>query len=230
MNSKILIIENDEKQALVYKDYLEMNDCIVLICTDSEEGLKRALNDEVDMVILDTKLAGTDGLTILRMIRQKRQIPVMFISSEGAENDIVRGLGMGADDYMVKPVNMGEMVARVRRHLTRYVTLTGWREIRRDIIEVRNLTIDKTSRRVFISGKEKYFTTKEYDLLEYLASHPNHVYTKEELFQAVWDNEATGDITTVIVHVKKVREKLGDKAGKNRYIDTIWGVGYRFVG
>lgn len=226
---KILIIENDKKQALVFKDYLEMNDYEVVISLDGEEGLNMALDDDIDIVLLETDISGNDGYVICKMLRQKRQIPVMFVSRSMDEAQIVRAFGIGADDYLVKPVKMGEMLARVKRHLARYETFVGIRESKRNIIEIRNLTIDKTSRRVFLAGKEKYFTTKEYDLLEYLVSNPNKVFSKEELFKSIWNNEVAGDISTVIVHIKKVREKLGDKTGKNKYIDTVWGIGYRFI-
>ena len=149
---------------------------------------------------------------------------------QGLEEDIdkIRGLGLGADDYMTKPFSPSEMVARVKAHLARYERLIGSSMPDNEIIEIRGLKIDKTARRVWVNGEEKNFTTKEFDLLTFLAQNPNHVYTKEELFNKIWDMESIGDIATVTVHIKKIREKIEFNTAKPQYIETIWGVGYRF--
>ncbi len=142
--------------------------------------------------------------------------------------DKIRGLGLGADDYMTKPFSPSELVARVKAHLARYERLIGSNVEENQIIEIRGLKIDTTARRVWVNGEEKSFTTKEFDLLTFLAGHPNHVYTKEELFREIWDMESIGDIATVTVHIKKIREKIEYDTSHPQYIETIWGVGYRF--
>ncbi len=141
---------------------------------------------------------------------------------------MIRGLGLGADDYITKPFSPSELIARVKAHLARYKRLTASGTQENDVIEIRGLKIDKTARRVYINGVEKNFTTKEFDLLTFLASNPNHVYSKEELFKEIWEMESVGDIATVTVHIKKIREKIEESTAKPQYIETIWGVGYRF--
>lgn len=151
-----------------------------------------------------------------------------MVSAKKDDIDKVRGLGLGADDYMTKPFSPSELVARVKAHLARYERLIGSNVTDNEIIEIRGLKIDKTARRVYLNGEEKIFTTKEFDLLCFLAQNPNHVYTKEELFQNIWDMNSIGDIATVTVHIKKIREKIEMNNAKPQYIETIWGVGYRF--
>ena len=158
----------------------------------------------------------------------KRDVPIIMVSAKKDDIDKIRGLGLGADDYMTKPFSPSELVARVKAHLARYERLIGSHVEENKLIEIRGLKIDTTARRVWVNGKEKAFTTKEFDLLTFLASHPNHVYTKDELFSEIWDMESIGDIATVTVHIKKIREKIEYDTSKPQYIETIWGVGYRF--
>ena len=152
----------------------------------------------------------------------------VLVSAKKDDIDKIRGLGLGADDYMTKPFSPSELVARVKAHLARYERLVNSNVQENDIVEVRGIKIDKTARRVWIDGEEKNFTTKEFDLLTFLAQNPNHVFTKEELFKEIWDMESIGDIATVTVHIKKIREKIEKQSSKPQYIETIWGVGYRF--
>ncbi len=226
--SRILIIEDEESIADLEKDYLELSDFQVRIENSGDSGLEAALTEEFDLVILDLMLPGMDGFDVCKKIREKKNIPILMVSAKKDDIDKIRGLGLGADDYMTKPFSPSELVARVKAHMARYDRLVGFAQKRNDIVEIRGIKIDKTARRVWIDGEERAFTTKEFDLLTFLAENPNHVYTKEELFREIWDMESIGDIATVTVHIKKIREKIEFDTSKPQYIETIWGVGYRF--
>ncbi len=226
--SKILIIEDENAIAELEKDYLELSDFEVEIETDGEAGLKKALNNDYDLFILDLMLPNVDGFEICKQIRENKNTPVIMVSAKKDDIDKIRGLGLGADDYMTKPFSPSELVARVKAHLSRYERLIASNPAVNDVIEIRGLKIDKTARRVYVDGEEKTLTTKEFDLLTFLAQNPNHVYTKEELFREIWDMNSIGDIATVTVHIKKIREKVEFDTSKPQYIETIWGVGYRF--
>ena len=226
--SKILIVEDDEAIADLEKDYLELSGFDVEIENDGTSGLERALSEEFDMYILDLMLPGTDGFEICKKIREKKNTPILMVSAKKDDIDKIRGLGLGADDYITKPFSPSELVARVKAHLARYERLIGSNVQKNDIIEIRGIRIDKTARRVWVNDEEKQFTTKEFDLLTFLAENPNHVFTKDELFSKIWDMESIGDIATVTVHIKKIREKIEFNTAKPQYIETIWGVGYRF--
>ena len=226
--SKVLIIEDEEAIAELEKDYLELNSFEVTIENTGTKGLEAALSQDYDLVILDLMLPGMDGFEVCKKIREEKNIPVIMVSAKKDDIDKIRGLGLGADDYMTKPFSPSELVARVKAHLTRYDRLTGTHNKENDVVEIRGIRIDKTARRVFIDGEEKNFTTKEFDLLTFLAENPNHVYTKDELFREIWDMDSIGDIATVTVHIKKIREKIEFDTAKPQYIETIWGVGYRF--
>lgn len=226
--AKILIVEDELSIAELEKDYLELSGFNVDIETDGTEGLKAGLNGEYDLIVLDLMLPGTDGFEICRAIREKKNIPILMVSAKKDDIDKIRGLGLGADDYMTKPFSPSELVARVKAHLARYERLMGAGAKENAVIEIRGIRIDKTARRVYVNGEEKPFTTKEFDLLTFLAENPNHVFTKDELFREIWDMESIGDIATVTVHIKKIREKIEANTAKPQYIETIWGVGYRF--
>ena len=226
--SRILIVEDEEAIADLERDYLELSAFDVTIKDTGDKGLTEALKGEYDLIILDLMLPGIDGFEVCKEIREQKDIPIIMVSAKKDDIDKIRGLGLGADDYMTKPFSPSELVARVKAHLSRYDRLIGNSQKQNDIIEIRGLRIDKTARRVFIDGEEKQFTTKEFDLLTFLAENPNHVYTKEELFRKIWDMDSVGDIATVTVHIKKIREKIEYDTSKPQYIETIWGVGYRF--
>ena len=200
--SRILIVEDEESIAELEKDYLELSGFEVEIENNGETGLKRGMEEDFDLLILDLMLPGVDGFEICKKIREVKNTPIIMVS---AKKD-----------------------ARVKAHLARYERLIGSGMPENEIIEIRGLKIDKTARRVYINGEEKNFTTKEFDLLTFLAQNPNHVFTKEELFREIWDMESLGDIATVTVHIKKIREKIEFNTAKPQYIETIWGVGYRF--
>ena len=226
--SRILIVEDEVAIADLEKDYLELSGFEVEIENDGTKGLERALHEEFDLFILDLMLPGVDGFEICKKIRETKNTPILMVSAKKDDIDKIRGLGLGADDYVTKPFSPSELVARVKAHLARYERLIGSNMPQNDIIEIRGIKIDKTARRVWVNGEEKQFTTKEFDLLTFLAENPNHVFTKEELFSKIWDMESIGDIATVTVHIKKIREKIEMNTNKPQYIETIWGVGYRF--
>lgn len=226
--SKILIVEDEEAIAELEKDYLELNDFEVTIENTGDAGLAAALSEDFNLIILDLMLPGIDGFEICRRIREEKDVPILMVSAKKDDIDKIKGLGLGADDYLTKPFSPSELVARVKAHMSRYERLVGSHSKGNDTIEVRGIRIDKTARRVFLDGEEKTFTTKEFDLLTFLAENPNHVFTKEEIFREIWDMDSIGDIATVTVHIKKIREKIETDTSKPQYIETIWGVGYRF--
>ncbi len=226
--NKILIIEDEQAIAELEKDYLELSGFSVEVSNDGAEGLTKALKDDYKLVILDLMLPSMDGFEICKAIRAEKHTPIIMVSAKKDDIDKIRGLGMGADDYMTKPFSPSELVARVKAHLARYDRLVTSNVQENTMVEIRGLKIDVTARRVWIDGTEKTFTTKEFDLLTFLASNPNRVYSKDELFSEIWDMESIGDIATVTVHIKKIREKVEKETSSPQYIETIWGVGYRF--
>ena len=226
--SRILIVEDEESIAALEKDYLELSDFEVDIETNGKAGLNAALTKDYDLFILDLMLPDVDGFEICGQIRAAKDVPILMVSAKKDDIDKIRGLGLGADDYITKPFSPSELVARVKAHLTRYERLIGSNVPKNEVIRIRGLKIDKTARRVWVNGKETQFTTKEFDLLTFLAEHPDRVYKKEELFREIWNMESFGDIATVTVHIKKIREKIEFDTSKPQYIETIWGIGYRF--
>lgn len=197
--SRVLIVEDELAIAELEKDYLELSSFEVEIETDGEKGLKLGLTEDFDMIILDIMLPGVDGFEICKQIREKKDIPILMVSAKKEDIDKIRGLGLGADDYITKPFSPSELVARVKAHLERYRRLVSSNTQENDVVEIRGLKIDKTARRVYLNGEEKAFTTKEFDLLTFLASHPNRVFTKEELFNKIWDMESLGDLS--LIHI-----------------------------
>ena len=226
--SRILIVEDEEAIADLEKDYLELSDFEVKIENTGDAGLATALAEDFDLIILDLMLPGMDGFEVCKHIREKKDVPILMVSAKKDDIDKIRGLGLGADDYITKPFSPSELVARVKAHMARYSRLVGSGHESNDFVEIRGLKIDKTARRVYVDDEEKSFTTKEFDLLTFLAENPNHVFTKEELFRKIWNMDSIGDIATVTVHIKKIREKIEYDTSNPQYIETIWGVGYRF--
>ncbi|MBO5228634.1 MAG: response regulator transcription factor [Lachnospiraceae bacterium] len=226
--SRILIVEDEVAIAELEKDYLELSGFEVEIENTGDKGLARAMEEDFDLFILDLMLPNVDGFEICRQIRERKDMPILLVSAKKDDIDKIRGLGLGADDYVTKPFSPSELVARVKAHLARYERLVASNPQENDVIEIRGIRIDKTARRVFVNGEERILTTKEYDLLTFLAQNPNRVFTKEELFREIWEMESVGDIATVTVHIKKIREKIEYDTAKPQYIETIWGVGYRF--
>lgn len=226
--ANILIVEDEIAIAELEKDYLELAGFEVTLINEGTGGLGAALEGDYQLVILDLMLPGLDGFEICRRIREEKDIPILMVSAKKEDIDKIRGLGLGADDYMTKPFSPSELVARVKAHLARYERLVKNHDKGNEVIEIRGMKIDKTARRVYVNEEEKILTTKEFDLLSFLASYPDRVFTKDELFREIWDMESFGDIATVTVHIKKIREKIEEDAAKPQYIETIWGKGYRF--
>ncbi|CAG7651402.1 Transcriptional regulatory protein SrrA [Paenibacillus solanacearum] len=231
--TKILIIEDDEVIADVQKDYLEASGFEVDVASSGATGLHKALNEPYQLILLDLMLPETDGYDICKQVRSQKNVPILMVSARKEEVDKIRGLGLGADDYIVKPFSIGELVARVKAHLARYDRLVSQgaeaeAASPKEVIRIKGIRIDKRSRKVLIDDREVAFTTREYDLLLHLVAHPNRVFTKEQLFESIWGLDSMGDLATVTVHISKLREKIEPIPAKPQYIETIWGVGYRF--
>lgn len=230
---RILVIEDDKSIAELERDYLEINGYECDIASDGITGLDMALKNEYALVILDIMLPGIDGFELCTKFREQSDTPVIILSAKEDDIDKVRGLGLGADDYMTKPFSPNELMARVKSHITRYDRLTGnggSKIGQNKTLKVRGLEIDKDSRRVFVNGEEKIMPAKEYDLLLFLAENPNRVFSKEHIFDRIWGMDAIGDVSTVTVHVRRLREKIELDIDNLHYIETVWGVGYRFKG
>jgi len=226
--SRILIIEDDISIAELQRDYLEIHDIEAEIVTDGFEGLNRALAEPYDLVVVDLMLPSMNGFEICRRIREQKNIPLIIVSAKKEDIDKIRGLGLGADDYITKPFSPSEFVARVQAHSKRYKQLTGTEQTQ-DYLEMKNIVVDKAARKVFVLGQEVIFTTKEFDLLVFFMEHPNRVWTKEQLFRQLWYmDDLDGDVFTVVVHVGRIRDKLKKGKLSELPIETIWGSGYRF--
>jgi len=225
---KILIIEDEINIAELEKDYLEIEGFTVDIESDGCKGLNRLQQEQFDLIILDLMLPGLDGFEICRRLRKTSAVPIIMISAKTEDMDKIRGLGLGADDYMIKPFSPLELVARVKAHIARYERLSGIRPDIKDEMDIKGLLINKSSRRVFLHEREIFFSSKEFDLLLFLASNPNRVISKEQIYSHIWGEEAWGDLGTVAVHIRKIREKIENDPSNPQYIETVWGVGYRF--
>lgn len=228
MPDRILIIEDDVSIAELQRDYLEIHKIEADIVTDGFEGMNRAINEHYDLVVIDLMLPSMDGFEICRRIREKKDIPLMIVSAKKEDIDKIRGLGLGADDYITKPFSPSELVARVQAHIKRYKQLTGTGQ-EQETIETKNILVDKAACKVFVLGQEVIFTTKEFDLLVFFMEHPNRVWTKEQLFRQLWYmDDLDGDVFTVVVHIGRIRDKLKKGKLSELPIETIWGSGYRF--
>ena len=228
---KILIIEDDKSISELQKDYLEVAGFEVEVCSNGLEGLEVMRQDHFDLLILDIMLPGMDGLDILRKIKEEKDIPVLLVSAKKEEIDKIKGLSLGADDYITKPFSPGELVARVKANMVNYERLK--QKFRdgshgNDSVTIRGLKIEKGARRVFINNQEVNLAQKEFDLLIYLAQNPNRVFGREELFERVWGLGALGDSATITVHIARIREKVEIDPSNPQYIETVWGAGYRF--
>ncbi|WP_295286478.1 response regulator transcription factor [Veillonella sp.] len=228
---KVLIIEDDMGIYELERDYLEIEGYEVDVQTNGVDGLKSALDYEYDLIILDIMIPKKDGFSVCRDIRKEKEIPIIMVSAKREDIDKIRGLGLGADDYMIKPFSPAELVARVKSHIQRY------NRIRNSLgpavkleakIVAGSLEILLDSHQVFLGGSEVSLTPREYDILVLLASSPNRVFTKEEVFESIWGIDSLGETSTIMVHINRLRAKIDKQFQGEEYIDTVWGVGYRF--
>ncbi|UOQ48559.1 response regulator transcription factor [Gracilibacillus caseinilyticus] len=224
--NKVLIVEDEMSIAELEKDYLELSGFDVTISMDGEQANRAIKHQSYDLIILDIMLPGTDGWELCEQLRRTLDIPILMVTARKEDIDKIKGFNRGADDYIVKPFNPNELLARVKAHIARYRRLTN-REGTHQLIEIGSVTIDPQSRQVSVNEQILTLTAKEYDLLYFLACHPNHVFTKEQLLERIWGFDAIGDSSTVTVHIRKIREKIEKNPSKLRLIETIWGVGYR---
>lgn len=228
---KILIIEDDFSIAELQKDYLEIAGFQVTVCADGLTGYSEFMENDYDLLILDIMLPGMDGLEILRRFRDNKDIPVLLVSAKKEEIDKIKGLSLGADDYITKPFSPGELVARVSAHLDNYARLKSKFQSegkKETTLTIRGLKIDKDARRVFINDQEVNLAQKEFDLLNFLAQNPNRVFGREELFERIWGLDSLGESATVTVHIARIRDKIEGDPSNPQYIETVWGAGYRF--
>lgn len=226
---KILIIEDDLSIAELENDYLTMSGFECDIATDGNSGLEKARSGDYALIIVDIMLPGRDGFSICKEIRAESDVPIIFLSAKSDEIDKVRGLGLGADDYMTKPFSPSELVARVKSHIARYEKLTAAaNKAKPDVLTIGRLKIDKNAHRVYVDDNEVAMPVKEYELLLFLAENPNIVFNKERLFDRIWGMDAMGDVSTVTVHIQRIRDKIDKNRSGNKFIETVWGAGYRF--
>ena len=228
---KILIVEDDRGIAELERDYLEAGDFAVDIAMDGREGLEKALAGDYALLLLDVMLPGLDGFQICREVRASKDIPILMVSARREDIDKIRGLGLGADDYVIKPFSPGELTARVKAHVRRYERLTGGiSHGQPKSLQAGDLEIQLDTHRVFMMGSEVVLTNREFGLLAFLAEYPGIVFSKDQLFERVWGLDAAGDTATVMVHVNRIREKIEPDPSHPVYIETVWGAGYRFRG
>lgn len=226
MNEKLLIIEDDPNISRLEADYLEIEGFQVKIASDGIKGLEMAKNQEWDLILLDLMLPGIDGFEILKGIRDEMDVPILMISARSEDIDKIRALGLGADDYVTKPFSPSELVARVKSHLKRYQRIAGKSSDSEEII-LGGLTIQTRSHRIFVDGKEVPLTTKEYELLHFMATNSDMIFSRDQLFDRIWGSDNYGDIGTVAVHIQKIRKKIEKEPANPKYIETVWGAGYR---
>ncbi|TJY44072.1 response regulator transcription factor [Cohnella pontilimi] len=224
---QILIVEDERTIAELQRDYLEVNGFHTDIAANGEVGLEMALSGKYDLIVLDVMLPKMNGFDVCKQIREQMDIPILMVTARREDIDVVRGLGLGADDYLTKPFKPAELVARVKAHMNRYERLIGSRGATSEV-EIRGLRLDPDSRRAFVRDEEITLTNKEFDLLHFLAIHPNRVFSKDQLFERIWGIDAMGDTQTVTVHIRKIREKIETDSANPQFIETVWGAGYRF--
>ncbi|MGX9706527.1 response regulator transcription factor [Laceyella tengchongensis] len=224
---RVLIIEDDASIAQLQKDYLEVNGFLVEVEHSGHKGLQAALGADYDLIVLDLMLPNIDGFEVCRRIRAEKDVCILLVTARNEDIDKIKGFSLGADDYITKPFSPGEFVARVKAHLARYERLLAKREEQQQEIHLRDVVINQSSHRVHVRGREVFLTSKEFELLCFFANHPNQVFSKENLFDRLWGVDATADLSTVTVHVRRLREKIEANPSRPQLIETVWGAGYR---
>ena len=227
---KILVVEDDADIAAIERDYLELNNFQVEIAGDGITGLELGLHGTFDLILLDLMLPGMDGFAVCRRLREETDIPILMVTARREDIDKIRGLGFGADDYIEKPFSPSVLVARVRAHLAQYERLTDGQKKANPELRAGGLRLNTVTRRVFVNDQEAELKNREYALLQFLMLHPDMVLSREELYEKIWGLEAMGDNATVAVHINRIREKIEPDPSHPRYIQTVWGAGYRFKG
>ncbi len=224
--SRILIVEDDNNILQLEKDYLEASGFVIDYSLDGKGGMEKALNNDYDLILLDIMLPEVDGLEICRKVRERKNTPIIFVSAKKEDADKIDGLGFGADDYIVKPFSPSELVARVKAHISRYKRLTN--PDSDSVLNVGRLKLNRDTGDVTVGDIEIAMTKKEFEVLYLMASNPDIVFSKNELFEKVWGYDSLGDTSTLTVHINRIRDKLKEADPNTDYIKTIWGRGYRF--
>ncbi|MCG1024857.1 response regulator transcription factor [Dehalobacter sp.] len=224
---KILIIDDNSNSAQLDRDYLEANYYEVDISCYGVEGLKKALSIEYNLIILDSLLPDIDSFKICREISEKKDIPIILVSERNELLDKIKGFGLGAADYLVKPFEILELIARVNAHVNRYERIKS-KSKSQSTLQIGSFKIEKNARRIFLKDQEIFLPNKEFDILTYFAENPNVVFSKEKIFNAIWGLDSDADHSTVAVHINRLREKIEIDPSKPKYIETVWGAGYRF--
>lgn len=230
-NTHILIVEDEKQIARFLQMELEHEGYICSIEYNGAAALDRIGQEHFDLILLDIMLPGIDGFHICRRIREEKEVPILMVSAKREDMDKIRGLGLGADDYIIKPFSPTELVARVKAHITRYERLTGKAQQKAadgEVLRSGDLEIYVDKHRVYVKGQEISLTNREFELLVFLAKHPGLVFSRDRLFERVWGLDAEGDTATVMVHINRIREKIEPDPAKPIYIETVWGAGYRF--
>lgn len=225
---KILIIEDDKSIAKIEKDYLEINDFEVKIVPDGISGVKEALSNDYNLILLDIMLPGMDGFEVCKRIREKLDVPILMLTARIEDADKIRGLGLGADDYIEKPFSPSELIARIKANIRQYKRIKTTGGVIGGEIRIGDITINTLSHKVLVKGEEKQLKNKEYELLLFFVMNPDIIFSKDQLYEKIWGFDAIGDTATVAVHVNRIREKIEITPELPKYIHTVWGVGYKF--
>ncbi len=225
--ARLLIAEDDPEIAMLERDYLEMEGYDVTVVDNGQQAVTEALNGDYSLLLLDLMLPGCSGYDVCRLIRDRIDVPILMVTARTESVDKIRGLGLGADDYIAKPFDPAELVARVKAHLSRYARLTGGGQGEPEVLDLGRVQILPRSWRVLKDGQEVKMPNREFALLKFLAEHPNTVFSKEKLFETIWGYEYVGDSATVTVHIGRIRDKVEDDPAHPSLIETVWGAGYR---
>lgn len=225
--ARLLIAEDDPEIAMLERDYLEVEGYDVTVVDNGQQAVTEALNGDYSLLLLDLMLPGCSGYDVCRLIRDRIDVPILMVTARTESVDKIRGLGLGADDYIAKPFDPAELVARVKAHLSRYARLTGGGQGEPEVLDLGRVQILPRSWRVLKDGQEVKMPNREFALLKFLAEHPNTVFSKEKLFETIWGYEYVGDSATVTVHIGRIRDKVEDDPAHPKLIETVWGAGYR---